>query len=109
MFAVGQKVVCVDDGAHDKYIPPGILIHSLDMHGLKNGVIYTVRQVLPHWLLGIPTITLVEIKRPIAPGDHGNECGYCVQRFRPVVESKTDISALKALLNTNHQNLLEGV
>jgi hypothetical protein len=43
-----------------------------------------------------PTILLEEIRNPLHPS--GMEYDFLQRRFRPIVERKTDISALQALL-----------
>ena len=94
MFRVGQKVVCVDDGLHGLFNPPGYIIRpSLD--GLAAGRVYTVR-----WLgnkFGRPTVWLAEITRPIDPD--GIEAGYAVERFRPAVDRPTDINIFTEILD----------
>lgn len=87
MFYVGQKVVCVD--AAGSMIPP-----------LVEGNIYTIATI--RWLdekevvnpgLGV---TLIEL-----PTFRSKEyCAeYRIERFRPLVEKKTDISIFKEILN----------
>ena len=89
-FQVGQKVECIDasgDGLWWEDIP-------------IQGEIYTVVGIeLLDLGLGL---VLREIKN--APIFH---YAYSALRFRPIVERKTDISALKALLNpANHREMV---
>jgi hypothetical protein len=61
------------------------------------GAIYTIRKIGIY--RGLPCVWLDEISRPIFGGwEHLGEIGYHQHRFRPLVTRKTDISALKALL-----------
>jgi hypothetical protein len=95
-FYVGQKVVCVDAGGHDRYVPRGFK-SSREMHGLTEGRVYTVRWVGPA-LFGVMGIRVDEIIRPDCP-IFGREAAFAAARFRPVVERKTDISLFTAMLN----------
>lgn len=82
-FRVGQKVVCILRSIH-----PNAIVHP----ELVINKIYTVTDVLmqPYWKS--PGLLLAEI----CPR-HGY-CSFESLMFRPIVERKTDISALKALL-----------
>ena len=91
-FRVGQKVVCVDAGSTGKYTP---WRHSDDVHGLTEGVVYTIRAVGSFRGLR-DNVWLAEIHRPLCAG---REYPYAAARFRPVVERKTDISVFTAMLN----------
>lgn len=75
MFKVGQKVVCVD---------------SIDNPHLRKDDIYTV--------IGLGEITAEITGVLLAETSHPGGCPFYVSRFRPVVERKTDISVLQALL-----------
>lgn len=97
MFRVGQKVVCV------RYIrdpeAPGA--------DLQVGAVYTVG-----WL-GVQSVDgesngMLFIDPVEAPNPESDEwCrGYDASHFRPVIERKTDISALKALLNPSREKVL---
>lgn len=101
-FFVGQKVVCVD--AH-----PSNGCHWADTHVLDERVIYTVSAVAIDDE-GDPVLMLREISRdnwaiPFDPW----YAWYGAFRFRPVVERKSDISALTALLNPANHKKLEDV
>lgn len=87
-FYVGQKVVCVDAG-----------IGKLSMRkaNLEEGAVYTISKVID-WF-GHVGLHLVEAK-PL-PG----YSGFAAERFRPIVERKTDISIFKAMLNHSKQEV----
>ena len=95
-FHVGQKVVCIngemkDREAADFYSSKGIVFPS-------KGTIYTIRQIL--WLEDFYALRLEEIVNPIVRyKEHTLEHAFHVDRFRPLVERKTDISQFKAMLN----------
>ncbi len=93
MFRVGQKVVCVDDCTGRNYAP---FPHDRpDLEGLRKGEVYTVRSVGVEY--GVSVIRLAEIRRQYSNRLRAENV-YAAARFRPVVERKTDISALQALL-----------
>jgi hypothetical protein len=97
-FRVGQKVVCVDDG------DSGLRLGCWDGL-LKKGKEYTVSAIgLVHaWdLKKFPCILVAEIFRSVNDP-------FWAHRFRPVIERKTDISALTALLNPANHKELQGV
>ena len=87
MFYVGQKVVCINDD--------GMLGHKLaaKVSSLPvRGSIYTVRDVVsPDEISPCLGLLLEEIIGEIHPGWH-EEYGFRSDRFRPIVERKTDIS-----------------
>lgn len=82
-FRVGQKVVCVDDA------PPSYFWSDGDMGGLKKGAIYEVRWVgmFDHPMLGSHLCIHVAGISRLAKG---RDWPFNVNRFRPVVERKTD-------------------
>ena len=86
-FHVGQKVVCVDDSV-------GQLTRQRE---LVKGSIYTVRS-LPPWSNGLYLQEIVLPKADFGAWE-GHEISFFSTRFRPIVERKTDISALTAILN----------
>lgn len=91
MFFVGQKVVCVNDDT-EEFKTPG---HKWTCRGfiLKKGEIYTIRS-LETGIDNHPTMKLVEV------ADRSErDKGYRRERFRPLVEKKTDISLFKSMLN----------
>lgn len=96
MFRVGQKVVCVDAESNGKYVPCGFGTPlNNNMHGLKLGSIYTIRELDD--VFGVAICRLEEIRRDYEP-ILGNESGFALERFRPIVERKTDISIFTAML-----------
>jgi hypothetical protein len=91
-FRVGQKVVCVDDEAHQKFTP---FPARSDLEGLAEGEIYTVSYVGVR--LGVKVVRILEIKRSWN-SFIDEENFYAAARFRPVVERKTDITCFKEML-----------
>lgn len=90
MFRVGQKVVCVD-------AKPRLELGNLPTL-LTEGQVYTIATIGTYWG-GACGVTLQEITMP-AMGNYRYKSGWPVDRFRPAVERKTDISVFKALLKT---------
>ncbi len=82
MFHVGQKVVCIDDTRRE------FGLREWD-NRLRRGIIYTIRWV------GKYGVKLVEINRRTR---HVSDTYYFADRFRPVIERKTDISIFTAML-----------
>jgi len=76
-FRVGQKVVCVDANPRNGHVS-----------NLTEGAVYTVRAFGPS-KDGSPGISLDEIYHPFP---------FYQDRFRPVVERKTDISVFTKML-----------
>lgn len=104
MFRVGQRVVCVDDGAGERY-------RWADGCELVAGQIYTIRAVgacdiAPYG----PGVKLLEKKNLIVRrGVFYRDAHYRAARFRPVVERKTDISIFKAMLNPKKHELVDAL
>ena len=92
MFRIGQRVVCVDTTCRGMTGRPV-------SYWIKEGSIYTIRWI-GHWECpfypGGICVRLEEIERP---SEHWGDCPFYADRFRPLVEKKTDISVFKALLN----------
>lgn len=86
-FRVGQKVVCIDDSQRD--IIAGCLLHP----SVIKGRIYTISGFCSAWTNGDDAVTLFEIPHYHAYAD----------RFRALVEKKTDISIFKEILAGNRQ------
>ncbi len=88
MFRIGQKIVCVD-AANRKFggIP------------LVEGKIYTIRGFCEN-IHGEIGLLLEEVKASYPPLENGQERGFYQNRFRPVVERKTDISVSTKMLKT---------
>lgn len=84
MFRTGQKVVCVDDKPRDN-----------GPSGLTEGYIYTIRGTYLDKRHTVPAVMLEEMKPPAS-----NSRGWFADRFRPLVEKKTDISVFTKLLKT---------
>lgn len=90
-FHVGQKVVCVNDEPNFFRVP-GIRYLDRDFP-LKNGKVYTIIAITEEPIDGSKRVLLAEI-----PLRSEIDKGFCRQRFRPVVERKTDISIFQAML-----------
>lgn len=100
-LTIGRKIVCVNDDP--RFIIP-FTIHS-HMHGLTKDQIYTIRDFGPDlWLPKHIVVWLEEIIRPICQ-IRGDEVGYHVDRFRPLLTRKTNISAFTKLLKTKSKEL----
>lgn len=100
MLRIGQRVVLVRD------FDPGVRAQApIDGINLPiKGEVYTVRAL--HSDYGYPIVLLVEVVNPLRfYGDifDFTEQGFDPDRFRPVVERKTDISIFKAMLNPSKQ------
>lgn len=95
MFRIGQKVVCVDDKLVDlNTIAPWARNPSRLTGVLVEGHIYTITGVNVENeidLLHRPCVTIAEERIPHA---------YLATRFRPLVETKTDISVFTEMLTT---------
>jgi hypothetical protein len=87
MFYVGQKVVCVNAGP---LVNPIGNVHVAPQ--LEEGRVYTVLAVAAG-----KGLLLMEVA-PSPPHPAFN-----AERFRPVVERKTDISIFRAMLNPSKQ------
>lgn len=81
-FRVGQRVICIADMKG--------YINNLGLPGFVKGRIYTITSFYEDESYGA-FICVAELDQRVG----GQICG-----FRPIVERKTDISALKALLET---------
>lgn len=94
-FHVGQKVVCVRDSV-GRMKPAGVIMPVRDQ-------IYVIRDIVRgfdgrHFR---PGLLLEGLINPIGPYDL--EYNFDPDRFRPLVEHKTDISVFTAMLNTSKQ------
>lgn len=95
-FHVGQRVVCID--AKVRFHPDEIYIFN-GME-IEEGRIYTIRDIgFDEFHPEEVVVRLVEIYREPG-GDETEESGFAVDRFRPVIERKTDISIFTNILNT---------
>ncbi len=93
MFRVGQKVVGIGyncGGDRDK-LPPGANMPAV-------GSVYTIRSINEWSDVTLITLQEVDNRHLIGFDGYSLEPGYNIRAFRPIVERKTDISALKALL-----------
>lgn len=81
-FRVGQKVVCVNDK------PMFGWLWTNDKPEI--GTVYTVARVIAGRYGSYQSLLLVEICN--------DDLGYRAERFRPVVERKTDISIFTKML-----------
>lgn len=95
-FYTGQKVVCVDASL-------------MGQHGIWHkgeapveGQKYTILRCFMR--KGRLTVHLYEIQRSILTRlEWGPDVGYAAERFRPLVERKTDISIFTKMLNKNKE------
>jgi hypothetical protein len=88
---IGARVICVDNGGR----------RHIDMNGItfpEVGPIYVVRKIQVPTHSGGVVILLEGIINPICP-DVGMEYGFNSCRFRPVIETKTDISIFERMLD----------
>jgi hypothetical protein len=86
MFHKGQRVVCVDDSINPIYGP----------NSLKSGDVYTVAWC-GVWWDGI-AVCVCEVTQTA-------EVPFRYERFRPVIERKTDISIFTAMLKPKVREL----
>lgn len=105
-FHIGQKVVCISDCSEG---PDGhTVLGPVDLP--HKGHVYTVRECMVGACGKRPCILLEEIPDQWVPvmvsGDllFGNVV-FEANKFRPVVERKTDISCFKAMLNQSKQTV----
>jgi hypothetical protein len=84
-FRVGQKVVCIKGPRRHR-----------DLTQPKIGEVYTIRLIYPSSFTGEPGFLLEEIVNGLHP--NGREYGFYADRFRPVIERKTDISFAHEIL-----------
>ena len=98
-FHVGQKVVLVDDEPRQYGVTRERAL-SLGATYPKKGPVYTIREVYVS-NLGTPAVLLEEIENVQTSISLGFKCeiGFDADRFRPVVERKTDISIFTSMLN----------
>lgn len=95
MFHIGQKVVCIKNGGWTSPKMFGDEIFPVF------GKVYTVREIEPDFD-EYSWIRLEEIiNRPHNYGDGMIEASYRSDRFRPIVERKTDISVFTKMLTDN--------
>jgi len=92
---VGAKVVCIGDG--------GGPARWTDFDGPTKGHVYTISRVLLNLDVMAVYVHLVEIARgPTARLWWGDDVGYDINRFRPLITQQDDIEAhFKALLDVS--------
>ena len=99
-FYVGQKVVCVDDAAR----PTAGLGWSFKKPNVHIGEVYTIGGFENGGgELGVYLLEVVSNYPPFPRS--GLSRSFYPDRFRPVVERKTDISIFTAMLNPSHQKV----
>lgn len=94
-FAVGEKIVCIDDDWHgdERAVP----LLGFILHVPTKRHIYTVRSVNGPNELGHHYIRVAEITNP-EPPKHG-EVEWRSDMFRPVIERSTSIEIFERMLN----------
>lgn len=97
-FRVGQKVVCVDDSI-------GCWVKHKT---LEAGRVYTIRGFDVVDVVGHPGVFLEEVineNYPPCTRWSDIEISYRPERFRPVIERKTDISIFTEMLTPKQREL----
>jgi hypothetical protein len=107
ILRVGMKVVCIND---DIQCPAGCVLLS-GFSSVTKGVVYTVRAVGFGAVTRVAIIRLVEIPDQwvdvlVSGQMKRGDVVFEAAAFRPVVDRKTDISSLTALLNTSKSPVL---
>jgi hypothetical protein len=92
-FRVGQKVVCVDAS-----VGKNIAIKLLVV-----GHVYTIKRISHGYSDGGYGLHMAEL--PELYSALGQTIGWAFDRFRPIVERKTDISIFTAMLNPTKQGV----
>lgn len=90
-FRVGQKVVCVEDDFAERN-----KLCRIPTHYPKTGQVYTIRSFVS--ARGRVFVRLIEIINQPEKLLGNVEPAFWVERFRPVVETKTDISIFTSML-----------
>ena len=91
-FYVGQKVVCVDDRPNAECLP------WQRGEKIQHGHVYTILRLHSH--CGDFVCWLEEVRRSdTAIREWGPDVGYRIERFRPLIERKTDISIFTEILD----------
>jgi hypothetical protein len=86
MFHVGQKVVCVNAAK------------SYPTDDLEYGHVYTIRSLVTEVLFQEGRATGVKLNEIKRSSEVDSDVFWVLERFRPVVERKTDISIFTAML-----------
>jgi hypothetical protein len=106
MFHVGQKVVCIDDAVHQEWAPPYVTF-APNMHGLTEGVVYTVSEMEENPLNNIIDLVLAEIDRG-PRRTWADAIGFAACRFRPVATQGNNatqddkLALFREMCNTPH-------
>ena len=102
-FHVGQKVVCVSGPERD---PPRPELNPLSYwipNWPQTGAKYTIRGIDRE---GFEGLLLEEIRNPLRPFAEGHgEARFDPDRFRPIVEKKTDISIFTKMLKRENDRV----
>lgn len=99
-FQVGQKVVCVKPSPLEQRVLR--MLASMGCMMPSIGQTLTIRDVYVGSFKGQPEVFLKFheiVNPPVHCRDVFREGGFIANRFRPVVERKTDISIFQAMLN----------
>lgn len=91
-FRVGQKVVCVNHGN----LPGQRGQHWDKGEEIFRGRVYTIKRVFSY--RGKTNVELCEVKRTRRATIVCGHAGYAHERFRPIVERKTDITFAHEIL-----------
>jgi hypothetical protein len=103
MFYVGQKVVCIN--AKDDVFPGTTEPWNVACDIPTEGTIYTVRAT-GIIFNGLPGLKFHEIIwRGLVRGLFRDDDWYWAERFRPVVERKTDISIFVKMLTPKRDTI----
>ncbi len=102
-FRVGQKVVLVDDSTRGEGLPAKVFGFAVP----RRGEVYTVRFVGTVGFGRKSVLLLEEINNHHAAMMLGLviEPALAADRFRPVVERKTDIEIFRRMLNTTPETV----
>ena len=92
-FRVGQKVVCVNATVSNSFEFWGYDVPEV-------GRVYTVTGIIPGAYGKYLAVLLAEIRNG---SKHYPDIGYRLDRFRPLVEHKTDISVFTEMLTPKRQ------
>lgn len=110
MFHVGQKVACIEDTVRPEFGRWAHLPIGVKSDKITKGQTYVIREIdcRAADLHGTITVRLVGIFNLSYFSTVGEwEPGFPACYFRPLIERKTNISALQALLNPANHKYLE--
>lgn len=86
-------MVCVDDRPSHDGVPSGLI----------KGEVYTIDGF--EECFWEPHLGVHLAERPLSQDEKRRYCGYHPNRFRPIVERKTDISIFTKMLNTKKKKV----